>query len=500
MKKISPLQPLKPSLSRKRIALAVALFIPAFILLLLPAYKPEDMPYVLLLAGRFHPVILHFPIVLIIVALILELMRRSNMLRRADHVITIILIAAALSTVVAVTSGFLLYASGDYSGALLQQHLWIGVITGTSILITVAFFFLSRNFKRCYAFYFAGLLVSNGAVAYTSHLGGALTHGEDYITEYLPLIMNKTEEEKVKPESEMLVYEDMIVPVFEAKCVSCHNETRAKGELSMTSFQKIVKGGESGKPGIIAGNADSSELYRRLILPEDHDDRMPPKGKTPLTSAETALIRFWIQSGTGLDMRVAGIRADNRMHPVVGSILPELKRYRRKQQIARLKSHQLKKALDTVARQLNIIIARDSSADEELYLVAMKFPPAPFTNAQFRELAPYAEKFSKLSLVSSGVEDDGLYHIGKMKNLKALFLQKTKIDGAGLVHLRALDKLELLNLSYTKVDDKAVLELLKMPNLRKVYLFQTQASPEVIKALKEYHPSLEILTEEGPYL
>ena len=57
----------------------------------------------------------------------------------------------------------------------------------------------------------------------------------------------------------------------------------------------------------------------------------------------------------------------------------------------------------------------------------------------------------------------------------------------------------MLNLSYTKIDDKAVLELLKMPNLREVYLFQTKATPDVIKALQEYKPGLRILMEEGPY-
>jgi uncharacterized membrane protein len=494
------LHPLKPSVSNKRLALAVIFFVPAVILLALPFYTPGDVPYLMLTIGRFHPVILHFPIVLIIVAMILELLRRSKMLRKADYIITIILVAAALSAVVAIASGYLLYASGDYSGSLLQRHLWLGVITGISILVTSSFYFLSRNSKRFYPFYFATLLISNGAVAYTSHLGGALTHGENYLSEYLPLIRADVPEVEVKAESEMLVYDDVIVPVFEAKCMGCHNDSRSKGELSMVSLQNIVKGGESGAAGIVPGIADSSELYRRLILPEEDDERMPPKGKTPLTASETALVKLWINAGANTKVRVEDVRADSTADAMVKEILPQLKRYRRRQQIADLEFKQLQQELNEVARRLNITIEPDTTADENLFAVTMRFPPAPLSNSQLRELAPYAKMFSKLSLVASGIEDDGLYHIGKMENVKSLFLQKTKLNGTGLVHLQQLQNLEVLNLSFTDVDDKAVLDLLKIPNLREVYLYRTKASTEVIKALQEYRPSLRILIEEGPYL
>ncbi|MBL7700157.1 MAG: hypothetical protein JNK79_18465 [Chitinophagaceae bacterium] len=482
----------------KRIALAGILFVPAILLLALPSLKPGEMPYWLLTVGRFHPVILHFPIVLIILALILELLRRRNILK-ADYVVTIILVAAALSTVVAIASGFLLFSSGDYTGRLLQQHFWIGVITGACILVTVGFYFVYRSFPKLYMLYFVALLMSNAAVAYTSHLGGSLTHGEDYLTEYFPLIVSKEKTEE-KPESEMLLYEDMISPVLEAKCVSCHNDDRAKGEFSMSSFRSMVKGGESGHPGIVADNPDSSELYKRIMLPEDDDDRMPPEGKTPLTSPETDLIKFWIQSGAKMEVRVQGIRGDTAVNAAVGSVMPDLKRYRRRLQIAALKDKQLQRELDTLAKQLNVTIRRDSLADENYYMLSMKFPPARFTGNEFRELAPYSDVFSKISLVSSGIGDDALYHIGHMTNLRALYLQKTNLDGSGLIHLKNLEKLEILNLSYTKIDDKSVLDLLKIPNLREVYLFQTKTSVDVVKALQEYKPGLRILLEEGPYL
>ena len=190
----------------KRTALTITLLLPALLLLVLPFYNPGDVPYALLMIGRFHPVILHFPIVLIILAFILELFRKLKVLKTPDFVITSILIAAAVSTIVAIASGFLLYASGDYSGSLMRRHLWIGVITGVCILLTVAFYFVYHGNIKLYPLYAAGLLISNGAVAYTSHLGGSITHGEDYLTEYLPMINSKGDTLKIQEEQEMLVY------------------------------------------------------------------------------------------------------------------------------------------------------------------------------------------------------------------------------------------------------------------------------------------------------
>lgn len=500
MNRINSPRPLVSSVSRKRILLAVSLFIPALLLLALPFYQPGNMPYLFLFLGRFHPVMLHFPIVLIILVLVLEILRRSGMLRKADLVIAIILVAAALSALLAIGSGFLLFASGDYSGAVLQQHFWIGVITGAAILCTVAFFMLYRHTGRFYSIYFIALLASNGAVAFTSHLGGSLTHGEDYLTEYLPVLTNKSQPKIEKPRGEMLVFDDVIAPVFEAKCLSCHNDGRARGELSMTTFEKMMKGGESGHKGIVPGMADSSELYKRIVLPEYHDDRMPPEGKTPMTRAETDLLKLWIQSGADLDQKVSEIKDDSAMGHAVANVLPNLARYRRKQEIAKARDEQLQRELQKLAFHLNVVIEKDSASDEGLYAVSMKFPPASFTTDQFRELVPFSETFSRLSLVASGLEDDGLYHISRMPNVKGLYLQKTNIDGSGLVHLKNMKSLEVLNLSYTRVDDKAALELLNIPNLREVYLFQTQTSPEVAKALQAYKPSLRVYLEEGPYL
>lgn len=487
------------TLTFRRPALIFALFITGFLFLALPFFRPAEVPILFLFIGRFHPLILHFPIVLIILALLFEMAGRYTQLKTGENTVMVLLVAAALSALVSIAAGFFLFASGDYSGKLMDRHFWAGAITGAGIFFTLALFLINRSNARFYPLYLGCLVFSNVAVAYASHLGGSITHGQDYLTEHLQFVMHSFDGKETKPESEMLVYEDMIAPVFEAKCLSCHNSQRAKGSFVMTSQENLFKGGESGQPGITTGKPAESELYKRVVLPEDHSDRMPPDGKTPMKDSEIALLKYWIASGASDTLRVADARKVDTIQEVVSTLLPELARYRRRAQIEKVKLETLEKELQEVAQKLDITIRRDSLADDNHFTIAMKFPPAPFTNEQFRELSPYFEVFSKVSLTSSGIDDAGLYYIGQMTNLRELYLQKTAVEGPGIVHLQNLPKLEVLNLSFTKIDDKTAIDLLKMPSLREVYLYRTNTSMQMIEALRKYKSSVRFLLEEGPY-
>ena len=409
-----------------------------------------------------------------------------------------ILVSAALTTLLSVGAGFFLFASGDYSGKLMEQHYWAGILTGFTIFTTAGLFLIFWSRNRFYGLYLIALIIANVGIGLTSHLGGSITHGQDYLTEHLELLMNANRHEE-KSEAEMLVYEDMIAPIFEAKCVSCHNAQKAKGSFVMTSYENVTKPGESNSPSITPTFPEKSELYNRVILPEDHDDHMPPQGKSPLTLNEILLLKYWIESGARAELHLAEAKKVDTVRLLVEGILPELSRYRRKAQIATLKKTALEQELAEIARTLAISIKKDSLSDEDYFTIAMKFPPAPLTNEQFKFLHPYLEVFSKASLVSSGIDDNGLYYVGQMSNLEKLYLQKTKLDGSGIIYLQNLPRLRVLNLSFTQVDDKAAIDLLKIPNLEEVYLYQTNTSKQVVEALQKNRPGLKIYLQEGPY-
>ncbi len=90
-----------------------------------------------------------------------------------------------------------------------------------------------------------------------------------------------------------------IKPVFARHCYKCHGADKQKSALRLDSSAGIGKGGDSGEPLFIAGNARESHLYR-LVSGVDPGETMPPKGRDPLSAAELELIRAWINEGAQL--------------------------------------------------------------------------------------------------------------------------------------------------------------------------------------------------------
>jgi hypothetical protein len=104
--------------------------------------------------------------------------------------------------------------------------------------------------------------------------------------------------------NEKLVFQHVILPIFEAKCNKCHNEDKSKGDLRLDNYEVTMKGGENAN-NIVAGKPDDSLTIQRILLPLDDDEHMPPEGKEQVTPAELAAIRYWIQAGASATQKVS---------------------------------------------------------------------------------------------------------------------------------------------------------------------------------------------------
>src|SRR5687768_12340623 len=83
-----------------------------------------------------------------------------------------------------------------------------------------------------------------------------------------------------------------IEPLLKERCLECHNPTKAKSELDLSSLQTMLRGGERG-PAVVPGKPDESNLYK--FLRTEADPHMPPGSRKPLGDEEVALIGKWIQ-------------------------------------------------------------------------------------------------------------------------------------------------------------------------------------------------------------
>lgn len=255
------------------------------------------------LLGRLHPLLVHFPIGLLCVAFILELIdwkRKSTGLRDATNILTCI---GAASAVFAVIFGWMLAGQEDASGTNLEIHRWSGIATMTlAVLATLSLRYNNRSLYRSL------LLITVLGVSFAGHYGAMLTHGDDYISSVLPGAEIKTVAAEGIDEPDFILtntgalnpeqVQNLNVEVrtiLAHNCYSCHSETKTKGDLRLDSREAMMKGGKDGVV-IIPDHPDKSELIRRISLPKGDKEAMPTKGKR-LTEREINVLKFWIEKG-----------------------------------------------------------------------------------------------------------------------------------------------------------------------------------------------------------
>jgi len=86
-----------------------------------------------------------------------------------------------------------------------------------------------------------------------------------------------------------------VKPIFNKKCITCHGGVRRKSGFSLLFRSEALGKTESGKPAIVPGDPDKSEMIRRIGL-KDPEERMPYKHE-PLTTEETEILKRWIKEG-----------------------------------------------------------------------------------------------------------------------------------------------------------------------------------------------------------
>ncbi len=90
-------------------------------------------------------------------------------------------------------------------------------------------------------------------------------------------------------------FEKDILPVFKQNCTKCHSKDKPKGKFRLDTFAELQKGAD-GEKVVVPKDLAKSELYKRINLPDNDDDRMPPKGNR-VSKPVSDLIKRWIEQG-----------------------------------------------------------------------------------------------------------------------------------------------------------------------------------------------------------
>ena len=115
--------------------------------------------------------------------------------------------------------------------------------------------------------------------------------------------------------ADKITYDDHIFPIFESKCLNCHNPDKKKGDLDLSTYTGTMAGSSGGKIAL-SGDGGSSKLFTVTVHTEE--PVMPPEGDK-IAKKDAELIRTWIDGGI---LENKGSKAKKRPKPAftLGSI------------------------------------------------------------------------------------------------------------------------------------------------------------------------------------
>ena len=439
--------------------------------------------------ARFHPVLVHAPIGALLVAAILEALASTSRWSGVRPAVTPVVAAAAVSAIAAAVTGYLLGQSGGYAGATFANHQRAGIaVAACSVAAAVAYLVSRRSARPVVAPVLLALTLPPLVIA--GHLGGRLTHGDGYLTEHMPgwFGRGRGADPASRVAADVHVYADLVAPVLEKKCGTCHGAEASQGDLRLDRPEGIRKGGHSGAV-LAAGRSASSEIVRRVWLPPSHKDAMPPGGRRALTVAEASLVRWWIDQGASFDATLADLEIDPRLTPMIESVVGRLQPGA--PAILAVKVPPVDPAALAAVRKLGVSVAPLSGATALLQVQCTNLAQT-FGDAELARLAPLGRQVTWLSIGGTRVTDVGLAVLERFANLTRLDLSRTHVTDTGLQHLAGLTRLEYLNLYGSDVTDAGLAQLGGLAALRNLYAWRTGVTPAGAERLRARLPKLAI--------
>jgi mono/diheme cytochrome c family protein len=365
------------------------------------------------------------------------------------------------SCLFALALGVLLaYGSGEAgTGVTLHERGGIALTIGVLLCLLARPWWSSGEVPYVYP---ALLTCTLLALVWTAHQGGSLTHGSNYLTQYMPAPLKRMTAFGATPPATSF-YVKRINPILDTNCVGCHGAGKVQGGLRLDSYESLMKGGQDG-PVIAAGKPGESLLLARVTLPPSHKQFMPAEGKPPLKAEQIAWIKAWIEQGASpTAVSLAGIsiheeRPELPLQPVgdYSALAPEIR---------------------AMAQGQGAKLIPVSAKPEDGLVLYTVDASASFGDAQLAQLQKFAPYIVEAELARTAVTDASFDTLKQFTHLRALHLEETQVTGAGLAKLTPLSQLTYLNLSGTKVTSAAIAPLRSMKNLRHLYLYNTPAQP-----------------------
>jgi uncharacterized membrane protein len=428
--------------------------------------------------GKLHPLLVHLPIGVFILALIMEFMIRIPRFAAIGNAIKFIMLIGIISAILSLITGYLLSLEESNNESGVDLHKWIAI--ATTALFIVYYFTRGYVIEKKLA-HLSSVTALFFMLTITGHLGGNLTHGEGYLT--LGSGTKKADTVAVVQIAnidEAVVYTDIVQHTLNQKCVQCHGEQRQKGKLRLDNQEWILAGGKNGDV-INTKNLDRSELLARLYLDMNDEKHMPPKDKEQLTDFEKEILSWWVNTGAPFDKKVSSLKPDEK---TMKSLNQFKDKYSSKKTtvISRPEISKISDVQKSALEKIGWVISPISTVDNHIRVTGfnLELPVAEALNI----LKEYNQHVVELKLSYSGIKSADLKILSNFSELEKLWIDHNSLNDDSINELAGLKKLYYINLIETGITEKGLREIVKIPSLNTVYTYKSTLTDEQMNDLR----------------
>ncbi|HEY4876954.1 MAG TPA: c-type cytochrome domain-containing protein [Puia sp.] len=465
----------------KNILFSVTIAANCLLCFLLIFYDRLIVPSLLQVVGRTHPLFLHFPIVLFALFIIwiwIVPKKQFHSPELFNDISKWLLLSTAFTAAITALMGIFLSKEPAYNQDSLQWHKWSGTFIS---LLTFLWYIFYDQLNRKKITLVASSLVSTITLIIAGHQGASITHGDNFL---LAPVYKDRPRKKVSFD-EAVVFTDMVKPILDAKCISCHNSKKAKGELVMETQQLLLRGG---KDGALWDTTDvnMSLLLQRVHLPEEEKKHMPPTGKPQLNEQELTILYNWIKRGANFKIKVNELEPTDTLRSIAENIFKPSDEE---------ETYDFAATNEKTIQKLNTNYRAVYSLAKESPAIAVDFFGASFFRSdQLKDLLEIKTQLVSLNLDKMPVTDNDLQTIGQLTNLRKLNLSFSKITGNGLSALNKLNHLKDLSLTNTSIKKEDIEKLVSLKELHHIYIWNSGISVADANAIRKKYPSLDLET------
>ncbi len=424
--------------------------------------------------GKMHPILLHFPIVFGLGIAGYYIYERD--IKEMNPLFSPLLTLHSLLTTVVAIFGIFLSKQGNYDDDLLFWHQWGGVSIAYISWILQMLHEYNDFFKSHFLLRLSLSAIFTVILLFFTHKGAQLTHGMDVLSwpekEIMPEIT-------VNLDKTATVYERAIGPLFHQKCVSCHSPKKAKGNLLLDSPENILKGG---KHGSIFSNQNNTKslLLERLSLPMSDENHMPPKGRLQLTKEELKLLKFWIQAGGNLEIKMNELVQSDDLFLLARDWMPTIPHQDNSQ-------HTFPNLNEYNSNYCTVNYSYAGSSNIEVSFYQSDF----YTHEILKRLTPIQSQIVYLNMQSMPLKKADIAFIAQCDKLQKLNLNYTQLSADQLVPLKKLIQLKSISMYGLRYEEKAWLAFFENAPFNKVHLWSKNLSVQQINKIRTSYPKID---------